>query len=70
MSEESEREEIKDETHQVQDEEQEELDELEDEEEDEVEWEEDTFSNKHTSKKWSSDKICKKGLQSSSGWSP
>ena len=51
MSKETEREEIKDETHQVQDEEQEELNELEDEEEEEVEREEDTFSNKHTSKK-------------------
>jgi hypothetical protein len=52
MSKESEREEIKDEIHQVQDEEQEELNELEDEEEEEeVEREEDTFSNKHTSKK-------------------
>jgi hypothetical protein len=49
MSEESEREEIKDETHQVQDEEQEELDDVEDEEE--VELEEDTFSNKNRSKK-------------------
>ncbi len=51
MSEESEREEIKDETHQVQDEEQEESDDVEDEE---VEREEDTFSNKNRSKKWSS----------------
>ena len=49
MSEESEREEIKDETHQVQDEEQEELDDVEDEEE--VEREQDTFSNKNRSKK-------------------
>jgi hypothetical protein len=48
MNEESEREEIKDETHQVQDEQQEELDEVEDEE---VEREEDTFSNKDRSKK-------------------
>jgi hypothetical protein len=48
MSEESEREEIKDETHQVQDEEQEELDDLEDEE---VQREEDTFSNRDKSKK-------------------
>ena len=51
MSEESEREEIKDETHQVQDEEQEELDDVEDEE---VEREEDTFSNKNRSRKSSS----------------
>jgi hypothetical protein len=48
MSEENEREEIKDETHQVQDEEQEELDEVEDKEEVERE---DTFSNKDRSKK-------------------
>jgi hypothetical protein len=48
MSEESEREGIKDETHQVQDEEQEELDDLEDEE---VQREEDTFSNRDKSKK-------------------
>lgn len=47
MSEESEREEIKDETHQIQDEEQEELDDVEDEE---VE-REDTFSNKNRSRK-------------------
>ena len=51
MSEESEREEIKDETHQVQDEEQEELDDVEDEE---VEREEDTFSNKNRGRKSSS----------------
>jgi len=49
MSKASDREEIKDETYQVQDEEQEELDDEEDEEE--VEQEEDTFSNKDRSKK-------------------
>ena len=49
MSKESEREAIKDETHQVQDEEQEELEDEEDEED--VEQEEDTFSNKDRSNK-------------------
>jgi hypothetical protein len=48
MSKAGNREEIKDETYQVQDEEQEELDEEEDEED---EREEDTFSNKNRSKK-------------------
>ena len=55
MSEESEREEIKDETHQSQDEEQEELDEAEEEDEaktveeaGEVEWEEEEYSNNRT----------------------
>ena len=50
MSEESKREEIKDETHHIQDEEQEELDEVEEEEEEEVggaEWEE-GYSNNST----------------------
>ena len=55
MSEESEREEIKDETHQSQDEEQEELDKAEEEEEaktveedGDVEWEEEEYSNNRT----------------------
>jgi hypothetical protein len=49
MSKASDREEFKDETYQVQDEEQEELDDEEDEEE--VEQEEDTFSNKDRNNK-------------------